>query len=97
MKKASDLSSSDSDKAVEAGLAVNQCQTKQVETRSNGKSTFSEVDQGCQMVSFRTKNPNLGKFWSALDGKMLIYFRAFWNISMTFGIFYYHLVFFVFI
>jgi hypothetical protein len=23
-------------------------------------------DQGCQMVSFQTKNPNLGKFWRAL-------------------------------
>jgi hypothetical protein len=24
-------------------------------------------DQGCQMVCFQTKNPNLGKFWRALD------------------------------
>jgi hypothetical protein len=23
------------------------------------------VIQGCQMVSFQTKNPNLGKFWRA--------------------------------
>jgi hypothetical protein len=23
--------------------------------------------QGCQMVSFQTKNPNLGKFWRALE------------------------------
>jgi hypothetical protein len=23
--------------------------------------------QGCQMVSFRTKNPNMGIFWRALD------------------------------
>jgi hypothetical protein len=38
------------------------------------------------MVSFQTKNPNLGKFWMALDGKMLIYFRAFWNILWTFSI-----------
>jgi hypothetical protein len=53
--------------------------------------------QGCQMVSFRTKNPNLGKFWRALDGKMFIYFRAFWNILWTLGIFYYHLVLFGFI
>jgi hypothetical protein len=37
-------------------------------------------NQGCQMVSFQTKNPNLGKFWRALDGKMLIYFMALWNI-----------------
>jgi hypothetical protein len=53
--------------------------------------------QGCQMVCFQTKNSNLGKFWRALDGKMLIYFRTFWNSSWTFGIFYYHLVLFVFI
>jgi hypothetical protein len=49
------------------------------------------------MVSFRTKNPNLGKFWRALKGKMLIYFRTFWNILRAFGIFYYHLVLFAFI
>jgi hypothetical protein len=54
-------------------------------------------DQGCQMVSFQTKNPNLGKFWRALDGKMLICFRAIWNILRIFGIFYDHLVQFVFI
>jgi hypothetical protein len=23
--------------------------------------------QGCQMVCFQTKNPNLGKFWKALE------------------------------
>jgi hypothetical protein len=32
--------------------------------------------QGCQMVSFQTKNPNLGKFCMALDSKILIYFIA---------------------
>jgi hypothetical protein len=55
------------------------------------------MQQGCQMVSFRTKNPNLGKFWRALDGKILIYFRTFWNILWAFGLIYYHLVLFVFI
>jgi hypothetical protein len=25
------------------------------------------VGQGCQMVCLQTKNPNLGKFWRALD------------------------------
>jgi hypothetical protein len=55
------------------------------------------VQQGCQMVSFQTKNPNLGKFWRAQDWKMLIYFKAIWNISQKFGIFYDHLVHFVFI
>jgi hypothetical protein len=49
------------------------------------------------MVCFQTKNPNLGKFWRALDWKMLIYFMAIWNILMIFGIFYDHLEHFVFI
>jgi hypothetical protein len=46
--------------------------------------------QGCQMVSFQTKNPNFGKFWRTLDWKMLIYFMSIWNILQTFGIFYEH-------
>jgi hypothetical protein len=25
------------------------------------------AEQGCQMVCFQTKNPNLGKFWRALE------------------------------
>jgi hypothetical protein len=49
------------------------------------------------MVSFQTKNSNLGKFWRALDGKMLIYFMAIWYILHPFGIFYDHLVHFVII
>jgi hypothetical protein len=32
--------------------------------------------QGCQMVHFLTKNPNLDKFWRALELKMLVYFMA---------------------
>jgi hypothetical protein len=28
--------------------------------------------QGCQVVYFQTKNPNLGKFWRALEYKMLV-------------------------
>jgi hypothetical protein len=43
--------------------------------------------QGCQMVSFQTKNPKLGKFWGALDWKMLIYFMAIWNIYRHLGYF----------
>jgi hypothetical protein len=34
------------------------------------------VQQGCQMVYFETKNPNLGKFWRTLEWKMLIYFMG---------------------
>jgi hypothetical protein len=49
------------------------------------------------MVCFQTKNPNLGKFWRALDWKMLICFIPIWNILGTLGIFYDHLLQFVFI
>jgi hypothetical protein len=37
------------------------------------------VVQGCQMVCFRTKNPNLGKFWRVLQWKMLAYFMDTWS------------------
>jgi hypothetical protein len=47
------------------------------------------------MVCFQTKNHNLGKFLRALDGKMLIYFMAIWNILRPFGTFCDHLVHFV--
>jgi hypothetical protein len=49
------------------------------------------------MVSFQTKNPNLGKLWRDLDWKMFIYFMAIWNILQTLGIFYDNLVHFVLI
>jgi hypothetical protein len=42
-------------------------------------------DQGCQMVCFQTKNPNLGKFWRALEWKMQVYFVVIWNILRAFG------------
>jgi hypothetical protein len=59
--------------------------------------SLSKTDQGCQMVYFQTKNPNLGKFLSALDWKVSIYFMAIWNIIQTFGKIYDHLAHFVFI
>jgi hypothetical protein len=40
------------------------------------------------MVSFQTKNQNLGKFWSALDWKMLLNLMAVCNMSLTLDIFY---------
>jgi hypothetical protein len=46
------------------------------------------------MVYFQTKNPYLGKFWRALDWKMLMYFMVIWNILLPFGIFYCHLEYF---
>jgi hypothetical protein len=53
--------------------------------------------QGCQMVSFQTKNPNLGKFLEGLRLENVDIFAAVWNILPTAGIFYDHLVHFVFI
>jgi hypothetical protein len=47
------------------------------------------------MASFQTKNPNLGKFWRALDWKMLISFVAIWNILQIFGIVYRYLGYFM--
>jgi hypothetical protein len=38
------------------------------------------LHNGCQMVYFYTKNPNLGKFWRTLEWKMLVYFMTVWNI-----------------
>jgi hypothetical protein len=36
------------------------------------------VNQGCQMVYFQAKYPNLGKFWRVLHRTMLVYFMAIW-------------------
>jgi hypothetical protein len=50
------------------------------------------IDQGCQMVCFQTKNPNLGKFWRVLQWKIgifcghLVHFTVFCYILGTFGI-----------
>jgi hypothetical protein len=42
--------------------------------------------QGCQMVYFQTKNPNLGQFWRALPRlENVEIFMAIWNISLSFG------------
>jgi hypothetical protein len=48
---------------------------------------FSPLQQGCQMVCFQTKNPNLGKFLRALEWKMMVYFMVTWNILRSFGIY----------
>jgi hypothetical protein len=41
--------------------------------------------QGCQMVYFKTKNPNLGKFWRVLEWERLVYTMAIWYILWAFG------------
>jgi hypothetical protein len=56
---------------------------------------FFSPDQGCQMVCFQTKNPNLGKFWGFLQWKIFVYFMTIWSILRTLEIFYGHLVHFV--
>jgi hypothetical protein len=48
--------------------------------------------QGCQMVSFQTKNSNFGIFWRILEWIMLLYIPVIWNILRPLGIFYGHLV-----
>jgi hypothetical protein len=61
---------------------------------------LSHTQQGCHIVYFQTKNPNLGKHCRALDLKMLIcifyghleYFMAIWDILWPFGTFCVHLV-----
>jgi hypothetical protein len=44
------------------------------------------------MVYFQAKNTILGKFWRALERKMLVYFMVIWNILRPFGVFYGYLV-----
>jgi hypothetical protein len=44
---------------------------------------------------FKRKNSNFGKFRIVLQGKMLVNFTIIWYISMSFGIFDGHLVYFV--
>jgi hypothetical protein len=61
------------------------------------RAIFSRRKQGCQMAWFQAKNPTLGKFWRALDWKMFTYCMAIWNILRIFGMFYDHLVHFVFL
>jgi hypothetical protein len=49
---------------------------------------FRARKQGCQMVCFQTKSPNLGKFCRVLQWKMLIHFMDTWLILRFFVIFY---------
>jgi hypothetical protein len=51
------------------------------------KNWFQTIKQGCQMVYFQTKNPNLGKFYV-----YLVYFIAAQYILWSFGIHTYFVV-----
>jgi hypothetical protein len=57
-----------------------------------GGNTFEGLNRVARWFIFKPKIPIWVNF-----GKKLIYFMAIWNILLTFGIFYDHLVFFVFI
>jgi hypothetical protein len=76
---------------------TNLCEWLNVFTNAGILLYTAWTKQGCQMVCFQTKNHNLGKFWRDLDSQMSIYFMAIWDILGTFGIFYDHLVPFLFI
>jgi hypothetical protein len=58
-------------------------------------SCFLHSNTGLPHGLFQIKNPNLGKFWRALEWKMLAYFMAIWNILHPFGIIYGRLVWFM--
>jgi hypothetical protein len=53
------------------------------------------AQQGCQMVYFRTKKFNLGKFLQGFLWKMMAYFMAIWSILQPFGMFHGNLVHFL--
>jgi hypothetical protein len=53
------------------------------------------IHNGCQMVYFQTKNPNLGKFCNVLQRKMLVFLRPFCLIIRPNGMLYGHLEHFV--
>jgi hypothetical protein len=56
---------------------------------------MNTLGQGCQMVWFQTKDPNLGKFWRVLLWKILVFFMTIWSILRPFEIFYGHFIYFV--
>jgi hypothetical protein len=58
--------------------------------RSRTKIFGGEMNHGCQMVYFQTKEPNLGKFLRALEWKMFVLCMVIWNILCTLWIFYDH-------
>jgi hypothetical protein len=43
-------------------------------------STYKRSNRVARWYIYKPKNPNLCKFWRALELKMLVYFMAIWNI-----------------
>jgi hypothetical protein len=66
----------------------NQYRSKKLFPHSeNSPAKWLQESQGCQMVYFQTKNPNLSKFGRALEWKILVYFMVIWSILWPFDIF----------
>jgi hypothetical protein len=57
---------------------------------------FAAPSRVARWFLFKPKNHNFGSFWRALGWTILLYVMAIWNILLTFGICYDHLVHFVF-
>jgi hypothetical protein len=55
----------------------------------------NNIQQGCQMVYFQTKNPNLGKFRRVLQWTIRVYFMTIRYTLRPFAIFYAHLLHFL--
>jgi hypothetical protein len=59
--------------------------------RNFESAIFPSSGQGCQMLYFHNKNLNLGKFWRAVELKMLVvHLMVNCNILQTSGIYYDH-------
>jgi hypothetical protein len=84
----------------EANIFFILIQTYWVDERFRGKSFESSDEnknvlllralrcvQGCQMVYFPTKNPNLSKSLRALQWKIFVHFVIIWSILRPYGIF----------
>jgi hypothetical protein len=63
-------------------------------TTSRKNEQASSTQRGCQIAYCQTQSPNLGKFWRALQWKMLVYFLDIGSILRPFDKFYGHWVYF---
>jgi hypothetical protein len=50
------------------------------------RETERRIEQGCQMVYFRTRNSNSRIFLRPLEWKMLVHFMEVWKTYLPFGI-----------
>jgi hypothetical protein len=64
--------------AVKPDLQKHIFRTRVIDVLGRAKTILAATspNQGCQMVYFETKNPNLDIFWRALEWKMFEYFMT---------------------